>query len=127
MGARAPAASDDREADHLVAPAGQREATDRRGAARSREREDRGTLVPEEPLPAPRLGGVRGEHDDGGDRHEPEVRVMQRPPCDRKVACNERSDDRCDTDQRDVEEPLQLFQLPGTSARVHSRCTRFLP
>src|SRR5262249_39032405 len=70
-------------------------------------------LVPEEVLPPPRLRGVRPEHDDGRNGHEPEVRVMQRPPRKREVARDESSHDRCHADQRDVEEPLQLFQLPG--------------
>ena len=97
----APAAPDDREADHLVAPARQREPAHRRGAARGGERQDcRALPVPEEPLPAPRLGGIRREHDDRRDRHEPEVRVMQRPPREGEVARDERGDDRRDADEQ---------------------------
>jgi hypothetical protein len=39
------------------------------------------------------------------------------------VARDERSDDRCDADEGDVEEPLQLFQLPD-----HRQvCTHVVP
>ena len=59
-GRRPPAAADDGDADHLVAPSGQRDPADRRGAAGGGERQDGGALLaPEEPLPAPRLRARR--------------------------------------------------------------------
>ena len=99
-GAASPAAPDDREADHLVAPAGQREPAHRGGAARGRERQHcRALPVAEEPLPAPRLRGIRREHDDGRHCDEPEVRVMQRPPREGEVARDECGDNRRNADR----------------------------
>jgi hypothetical protein len=117
--APAPAPPDDGDAEHLVAASRQRDAADRRRPARRREREHgRALLLPEQPLPPPRLEHVRGKHHDAREADEPEVRMVQRPAGAPEVAGDEHRHAAGDEDEEDVEQALQRRH----DCRVIGRC-----
>ncbi len=115
---RAPAATaDDRDADHLVATAGQRDPADRRSTAGGREREDgRPLLGAEQTLPAPCLGGVGAEEDDGCEPDEPEVGAVERPAAVGEMARDERGHHESDQHEAGIEEALERQGLKRLSA-----------
>jgi hypothetical protein len=70
----------DRDPDHLVESARERDAHDRGAAARGSERERPGPLGrPEEPTPPVGLEAVRRHEEEAGDRDEPGVPLRERP------------------------------------------------
>src|SRR5262249_22891558 len=70
--------ADDRDADRLVEPAGERDAPDGGGAAGGGEGQRfGGLLLREGPLPAPRLEGARGEEEDDGGGDDERVAAPQ--------------------------------------------------
>ena len=121
--ARPAAAPNDRDPEQLVEATRQRDPADRRRAAGGGERDHRGpALAAEEPLPAPGLEAVRGEEDHGGEHHEPDVRVVDRPAVDDEVAHDEPADGKSEGDGKRVEERLQPHK--GT---IGSRGGRLYP
>ena len=79
--------------------------------------------APEEVLPAPRLRGVGGEEDHGGQRDQPEVGAVQRPARVREMPRDERGHRESDQHETDVEEALQRQEVQSLSAARPPTCT----